>query len=205
MPHTIENQIISKIYGKGRGWSFSQKDFSGIGTRSATDLALYRLEKKDKIRRVCRGIYDYPKYSKNLGKELSPDIDQVAHAIARKFGWDIQPSGNAALNLLGLSTQVPGIYIYHTDGAERTYTIGNTKLLFKKTPTKEAKFKYRESAIIVEALKALRKDNITEKETAVIRKWLAPKLRDKILKDTQTVSSWIYEHIRKICSADDNG
>ncbi len=59
------------------------------------------------IRRVIRGLYDYPAYSKLLKKSLSPDIDQVAHTLARKFGWPIQISGNAALNLVGLSTQVP--------------------------------------------------------------------------------------------------
>ncbi len=70
------------------------------------------------IRRVIRGIYDYPKFSNLLGQQLSPDLDQVAAALARKFGWHIQVTGPSALNLLGLSTQVPGRIIYASDGPD---------------------------------------------------------------------------------------
>ena len=55
---------------------------------------------------MARGIYDYPKYSELLKKQLSPDIEQVSRAYARKFNWKIEVSGESALNILGLSTQV---------------------------------------------------------------------------------------------------
>jgi hypothetical protein len=38
---------------------------------------------------------------------LSPDIDRVAQALARKLGWRILAHGPSVLNLIGLSTQVP--------------------------------------------------------------------------------------------------
>jgi hypothetical protein len=69
--------------------------------------ALSGLTRAGTIRRVCHGAYDYPRHSQLLG-ELSPDIDQVAQALARKFNWRIQALGETALNLLRLSTQVPG-------------------------------------------------------------------------------------------------
>ena len=47
---------------------------------------------------------------------MSPDIDQVATAMARKFRWRIQPGGAPALNYLGLSTQVPARAVYLSDG-----------------------------------------------------------------------------------------
>ena len=103
---TIENQLISRIYGNGRVWVFSKKDFASLGEPASIDRTLSRMAKKGLIRRVMRGLYDYPAYSKLLKKPLSPNIDQVAHALARKFGWQIQISGNAALNLMGLSTVV---------------------------------------------------------------------------------------------------
>jgi len=65
---------------------------------------------------VFRGIYDYPQYSPRLKRTLSSDIDQVALAIARKSGWNIQPTGMAALNALRLSTQIQGQYAYLSDG-----------------------------------------------------------------------------------------
>jgi len=97
---SIENKVINRIYGNGRGWAFFKNDFVDLGSANAVDLALHRLLRKGKIRRVIRGVYDYPKYSKLLEQNLSPDIDQVAQALARKFGWKIQISGNAALNVL---------------------------------------------------------------------------------------------------------
>jgi hypothetical protein len=80
------------------------RDFLDLGGRPTVDSGLHRLEKRGEIRRVIRGIYDYPRFSKLLDQSLRPDIDQVARALARKFRWRIQPSGATALNFLGLST-----------------------------------------------------------------------------------------------------
>lgn len=102
-----------------------------------------------------RGIYAYPPSSELLERELAPDIDQVAQALARKFGWRIEPSGPVAQNLLGLSTQVPSSFVYLSDGPARTYTIGNTRLSFEHTALKDIGFRRRESALIVQALKSL--------------------------------------------------
>lgn len=102
---SVNKKAISRIYGRGRGWAFSSNNFVEDFSRSQIDYALSELCREGKIRRVCRGIYDYPKFSELLQQELSPDFDQVAQAFARKFNWRIQPSGDAALNLLWLSTQ----------------------------------------------------------------------------------------------------
>lgn len=129
---SLENKIINRIYGHARGWVFFTNDFNDLGTRSSIDTALHRLMNKGSIRRVMRGIYDYPKYSKLLEQELGPDIEQVANALARKYGWTIQATGNTALNLIGLSTQIPTGFTYQTDGKTKTYQIGKTTLEFKK-------------------------------------------------------------------------
>ncbi|MDI9432134.1 MAG: DUF6088 family protein [Planctomycetota bacterium] len=202
---SIENNILKKIYGHGRGWAFFQKDFSPLASREAIDLALHRLEKKGTIRRVLRGLYDYPRFSELLNQQLSPDIDQVASALARKFGWHIQPSGPAALNLMGLSTQVPGRYVYLSDGPARTYEVGKTELIFESTALKETGFKLRESALIVQGLKSLGREGITPETIEKIRQWLDPCLRSKVLKDTATVTGWVYEAIRQICREQRDG
>jgi len=183
----------------GRGWAFSVIDFSTFGSRSAIDVTLHRLLKKETIRRVVRGVYDYPRHSKMLGGELSPDIDQVAQALARKFGWRVQPSGPAALNLLGLSTQVPSQMIYLSDGPSRSYTIGRQTLAFKQSPLKESSLKLRESGLIVQALKSLGPDRVTPNVISKIREWLDPDKRSLVLKDAQTVTGWVYDAIRRIC------
>jgi len=196
---SVKNKILSRIYGRGRGWAFSRSDFVEDFSTESIDISLFALAKEGKIRRVCRGIYDYPKYSDLLKQELSPDFDQVAQAFARKFNWRIQPSGDAALNLLGLSTQVPGKLIYLSDGPNRKYTIGTYMLEFKKSALKDVGFKHRESGLLVQALKALGKEHITKQVIDKIRNQLDMKTCQKIVKDTKSATGWIYDSIKKIC------
>ncbi|MHC4694462.1 MAG: DUF6088 family protein [Planctomycetota bacterium] len=201
---SIQNKVLSRIYGNGRGWAFFQKDFSDFGSRSAIDNALTRLERKGPIRRVIRGIYDYPRYSELLMEQLSPDLNQVAKALARKHGWRIQPSGPAAMNIIGLSTQVPAKVIYLSDGPNRSYKIGNQTLAFENTALKDSGFKLTESSLIVQSLKSLGQNHLTNEVINTVRKWLKPELRLKVLKDTRASADWIYEAIKKICREGDH-
>lgn len=205
MFQSLQHQSLSRIRGKGRGWVFSQHDFTGMGSRSAIDLALHRLLRKGTIHRIMRGIYEYPRFSALLNQELSPDMSQTAQALARKFGWRIQPSGAAAQNFLGLSTQVPAKIVYRSDGPDRSYQVSNTSLVFEHTALKEAGFKRPESGLIVQALKSLGQDRITPEVIAKIRAWLDPKLREKILADTKTATGWVYAAIQRICRNESHG
>jgi len=202
MTKTIEKQVISRIYGTGRGWAFSAKDFSDLGR---SDMALLRLAEKSTIRRVIRGIYDYPRYSDLLEQEMGPDIHQVAKALARKSGWRIQASGAAAANLIGLSTQIPSQYIYQSDGPDRAYAIDNTDLQFKHSALKEIGFKLDESALIVQAFKMLGEEHITPTVITQTRTWLDAAKRSKVLKDTERVTGWVYAAIKEVCREDSDG
>jgi hypothetical protein len=183
-----------------RGYAFSSMDFIRDFPRDNIDKALSELVQKGKIRRVARGIYDYPKYSKLLQQNLSPDMEQVAHAYARKFNWQIEVSGDTALNILGLSTQIVGKYIYLSNGPNREYVIqDNTVLAFKKSALKNIGFKYKESSLIVQALKSLGKEHITDTVITKIRSQIDEKMFGKILTDTKTSTDWIYETIKEIC------
>lgn len=85
----IDNKVISRIYGRGRGWAFTKTDFVAEFGEPNIHKALSNLARAGKVRRVCQGVYDYPAYSELLKQSLSPDLDQVAHALARKFNWRI--------------------------------------------------------------------------------------------------------------------
>jgi hypothetical protein len=163
---------------------------------------LYELAQAGDVQRAMRGVYYRPRFSKLLNEPLGPDVDQVAQALARKFGWATQPSGVTALNYLGLSTQLPGRYLYQSTGPNRTYQVDRTTLEFQHTPLKEGEFKLRESTLIVSALKALSEDGITQEVVAKLKTWLAQELKSKVLNDTRTVTGWVYEAIRKICTED---
>jgi hypothetical protein len=195
----VENKIVSRIYGTGRGWAFSQSDFADVGTRAAIDKALQRLAGKGTVRRVMRGIYHYPEYSKRLNLTLGPDMDQVARALARKFRWNIQATGMAALNLLGLSTQVQGRYVYMSDGPNRKYDLDGKELTFEHTAVRDSGFRLRESALLVEGLKALGSDRITEDTVRKLRATIPDDLKPKILKDTRTAVAWVRDAVLKIC------
>jgi hypothetical protein len=199
MMQSIESKVVARIYGHRRGWSFSAKDFIDLGTRKSVDNALLQLYDNGRIRRVIRGIYDYPRYSELLQQQLSPDIHQVARAMARKFGWRTQPDGFAAMNLLGLTTQVPSQYVFHSDGPDRQYQIGQTTLTFKHSALKEMGFAHEESGVVVYALKTLGEKRIDEFVVAQIRNWLPEAKRRKILKDTERVTGWVHETIKQIC------
>ena len=196
---SFNKKAISRIYGHGMGWAFASNDVVEDFSRSQIDYALSELCREGKIRRVCRGIYDYPKFSELLQQDLSPDFDQVAQAFARKFNWRIQPSGDAALNLLGLSTQVPGRLVYLSDGPNRQYDIGNFTLEFKKSALKDVGFKYRESGLIVQALKALGQERVDGAVIVTLRKQLDETMCKRVVKDTVTATGWVYETIKRVC------
>ena len=194
----VERKILSRIYGRGRGWAFTKIDFVAEFGEANIHQALSGLTRAGTIRRVCHGVYDYPRHSELLG-QLSPDIDQVAQALARKFNWRIQPSGDTALNLLGLSTQVPGKWLYLSDGPSRQYAIGEQVLVFRQSALKDTGLKLRESGLMVQTLKALGKEHVDPSAVETLRRWLDPKLRARVLRDTRMVTGWIYEIIKQIC------
>ncbi len=202
MKNLIES-IYYYIVGHGRGWVFSPSDMAGRFSRQQADNLLSELVSQGKVRRLARGLYDYPRYSELLKRELGPDIDQAAAAYARKFNWRIEASGDTALNLLGLSTQIPAAYIYLSDGPSRNYEVLGIALQFKKTVLKDIGFKYRESSLIVQALKALGKEHITVDVINKIRAQIDARKYSKILKDTRSTTSWIYEIIKDICRSID--
>jgi hypothetical protein len=120
---TITQQVAQRIKRRRRGAVFTPKEFLDLGSRAAVDQALSRLADKGQIRRVARGIYDFPRINPKLGP-LSPSPDQVAQAVARANGRVLEVTGAQAANALGLSTQVPAKTEFLTDGPSREVKIG---------------------------------------------------------------------------------
>ena len=112
---TAKNAIVRRIRRSGPG-AHSWPRTSSIANRGSIDMALSALLRDKIIRRIRRGLYDVPKMNPALGGILSPDIDQTARTIARRYRWTIVPEGAWAANLLGLSTQVPARIVYLSDG-----------------------------------------------------------------------------------------
>lgn len=192
-------EIKNRILAEKIGAAFVAADFVDITDKSITNVILSRLESEGIIRRVLRGVYDKPEYNEFLNEYVAPIPDNVAHALARNYGWTIVPCGDTALNLLGLSTQVPAIWVYVSDGTYKEYTYDNTTIQFKRTTNKEvSKLSYK-TALTIQALKALGKDKIDDTILARLRKLLTDDEKQTMIKEAKTATSWIYEYIRQIC------
>ena len=141
MRDSTKNRILKRIRGKGRGTVFLTKDVLDLGSRGSVDQALSRLARDGTIRRLAQGVYDYPKIHDRLGP-LTPSVDSVASALARRTGSNRYISGAQAANALGLSTQVPAKTVYLTDGSSRKVKmkVGNQVTHFRHaSPNKLAK------------------------------------------------------------------
>ena len=64
---SIDAKILSAIHSRGKGAVFVPADFLEFGSREAIDIALHRLTNKGTIRRLARGVYDFPKVHATLG------------------------------------------------------------------------------------------------------------------------------------------
>ena len=80
MTQSIKNKVVSRIYGKNRGWVFTPNHFLDLGSRTAIDQALELLVKSGTIRRLARGLYDYPEKHSTLS-DLPENYKRIAQAL----------------------------------------------------------------------------------------------------------------------------
>lgn len=120
---SVPDRVMRRVRASGRGSVFTPSDFLTVAGRSSVDQALSRLVKSGQLRRIARGLYDFPKVHPKLGA-LSPAPDDIARALARETGSQLQIAGARAANALGLSTQVPAQSTYLTDGPSRRVVLG---------------------------------------------------------------------------------
>ena len=91
-----------------------------------------------------------------------PTVDKVVQAIATRDNAQVLPSGMTALNILGLSTQVPINYTYLTTGSERTVKLANRQVTLKRGVPKNFCNETRLIALLVQALRSLKQENVTD-------------------------------------------
>ncbi len=172
-------------------------DFIDLGTRQAVDLALYRLAHKGTIRRLARGIYDYPKTHPVLGPLLPPP-DAIAKAIAGRQQARIQPAGAYAANLLGLSEQVPAKVVFLTDALSRTVQIGSMTIQLRQTTPRNMATAGRLSGLIIQALRHLGKTHVTPERIAHLKRTLPTEKRQALTKDIRFAPAWMHPILRTL-------
>ena len=177
---------------------FFANDFLDIASNVTVRQILKRLADERKIQRVIDGFYYNPRYSELIGEYEAVSIHELALAIARKYNWNIAPYNSTALNLLGLLTQVSTHYKYISSGRYKEYKIGDTVLEFKKVNPGEIANMSLKTATVIQAIKSLGKENITNEVIQKIRENLSEKERIDLMNESKSVPAWIYEVIREI-------
>lgn len=186
----IGNKILSRIYGKGRGWTFTPKAFDDITDRKTVAVILGRLVKRGIIRRLARGLYDHPKIHPELGP-LHPSPETIARTIAGKNKIRLQPSGAYAANLLGLSEQVPAKVVFLTDGETSKVVVGRLTIELRRTAPRHMAAAGRSSGLVIQALRFLGKDNVNSVVLKKLSKALPTASKKEILKDLDLAPAWM--------------
>ena len=151
---------------------------------------LAELTQEGLLVKLAQGIYAKPRWSR-FGVVL-PSVDKIVQAIAARDNAEVLPSGMTALNVLGLSTQVPMKYSYLTTGSERTIKLKNQEIRLKRGVPKNFCYKTKLITLLVQALKALKQQNVGQEEIQVIRS-LISKEPDRIAlaKDVDMMPNWM--------------
>jgi hypothetical protein len=199
-PQSVDSELLNRIYGMGRGAAFTPARFLDLGTRGAIDLALFRLLKKGVIRRLARGLFDYPQIHPELGP-LSPSADKVAQALAKNDRIRLQPTGAYAANLLGLSEQVPAKIVFLTDGPSRTVKIGRQEIHLRHTTIRNMAAAGRLSGLLVQAFKNLGREHITPARVTHLKNTLPVAERKQLLRDIALAPGWMHPIFRELAEA----
>lgn len=194
---STDNKIVSRIYGKKRGWVFTPGSFKDLGSRSAIDMALMRYKEKGTIRKLARGLYYYPKVDPVLGF-IPPSTDDIARALAGRDATKIQPSGVHAANLLGLTTQIPMKVVYLTDGRSRTVQVGNRQIVLQHREPKNLATAGKISGLVIQALKYLGQDHVDDQQIEQLNRLLSSTDREQLLKDIRYAPEWISKIIIRL-------
>ena len=190
-PYSIEPAILSRVKRWGRSSVILPTNFLDLGSRQAVGIALHRLEKAKTIRRLSRGVYDYPIEDPLLGK-LSPTIESITKALTQRDQIRLQPSGAYSLNLIGLSEQVPAKIVFLTEGQSRTLKIGPMTIQLRHTTPRNMATAGRLSGLIIQAFRSLSKEHVTQARIEKLKSNVPVKQRKELLKDLALAPAWMH-------------
>jgi len=83
-------RIRERVLSLEDGTVFVTSDFADIADTSTIRQSLSRLVQSGTLRRILKGVYEKPKYSKLLDEYVAVDPEAVATALARSYHWTIE-------------------------------------------------------------------------------------------------------------------
>lgn len=196
MAMVLSKVIKERIIQGGENKIYIISDFADLNNDALATRVLSRLEKDGLLVRPSQGVYLYP--SRNRFGICKPTIDVIAKAIAEKDRADIIPSGLTALNLLGLSTQVPMNAVYLTNGTPRVISVGNRKITFKKATPRYFAYKTKLFPLVVTALKEIGEENVDDNMVIKIKDILSKEDSELLRHDFLIAPQWMRKKIKLV-------
>ena len=187
---SVDKKIISRIYGHKRGWVFTPDDFKDLGSRNAVASALKRYVQKGTIRRLTRGLYDYPATDPELGV-MEPTVDAIVLAISRRDAIQFQPSGAYAANLLGLSVQVPTTIVYLTDGRTQKLSVHGRTIEFRNAAPQTMVTAGTITGLVIQALRHVGRENVDDRVVSQLDATLDADDRQRLKRDIRYVAECV--------------
>ena len=181
------------------GTVFLTGEFSDVASNPTVRKTLGRLCQEGIIRRIFDGVYEKPKYSDLLKEYLPTNPETAAYAIARYYHWNIAPCGDVALNKLQLSTQVPVVWSYISDGPYRDFKLESIIISFKHRTNRDISSMSPLTVLVIEALKTLGKNRVDDNTIAILRDQLSEQDKKVLLSESANSSEWIYKTIQEVC------
>ena len=198
MKTELKDLILKRIEEKNLK-AFSCYDFTDLASYKTISKCLERLEDTKEIKRVHHGIYSLNLFDDVLNLPVLPSIDDIVNCLSRKHKWIICPTGNAALNVMGLSTQVPASYTFLSSGPYKNYLIYDVRVSLKRTMTRELIDYSYKTMLLIQCIKAIGQDNITYEDMTILKNKLSPTDKITALVETLTIQAWIRKIIVSIC------
>lgn len=200
---SLARRVQRRVLAKGAGAVFGARDFLDLGSRAAVDQTLSRLERGGVIRRISRGVYDYPRRNERLGVTLSPEPEEVVRAVARRDASRVQVTGAEAANILGLSTQVPARIVYLTDGESRRMQVGGQEVELRHTTPRNLATAGTVSGTVIQALRHLGRQHVDESTVRHLQRVLTERDKERLRKDRIHAPGWMQPVLLEI--ADGSG
>ncbi len=191
-------QIRKQIQTMEKGTIFFSDAFA-YENKAVLRVVLARLVHEGLIERLGPGIYLCPRYSQVLGKNVTPSIEEIAQAVAKQEKSRFAPSGSYALYKLGLSTQVPTVAVFLTDGSPRKLVLKDGRtVVFKRTTARNLAFTSKRMQLLVASLKEIGAANPAADQMAKIRKIIDGRPEHEYKADRNLAPEWMQKLFMQI-------
>lgn len=196
MKSSVNSIIELKINRLKLGQAFFASDFKELGTSTAIRKSLSRLVESKQVERMAQGIYVKPKKDKILGKIL-PSMEELAESLAKKEHINIKPTGQYALNKVGLSTQVPTKLVFLSTGNPKKIKIGKSTIIFKSTTAKKLAMKGQITSLLFLGLEELDLEKLSSMEITRIKEILKLEVPETLKYNLRLASTKVSDFVVK--------